>query len=195
MQRRHGGSGLGLAIVRRLVELHGGVVRAESEGESRGSRFTFTLPVAVEPAMTESAPAEILPVEPFLNGRVVLVVEDEPQTQDLMRLVVEELLGGVARICADGEQAIREAAESPPALILLDLMLPRVSGWEVARRLRQSPRTSSVPIIAVSALSRSQEREAALHAGCDAYLTKPFTPDDLARLVTGTLQGHGVGAS
>jgi CheY-like chemotaxis protein len=74
-------------------------------------------------------------------------------------------------------------------------MLPRVSGWEVARRLRQSPRTSTVPIIAVSALSRSQEREAALHAGCDAYLTKPFTPDDLARLVTVTLQGHGVVAS
>jgi signal transduction histidine kinase/CheY-like chemotaxis protein len=195
MQRRHGGSGLGLAIVRRLVELHGGVVRAESEGENRGSRFTFTLPVAVEPALNESTPAELAPVEPFLEGRAVLVVEDEPQTQDLMRLVVEDLLGGVARVCEDGEQAIREAAERPPALILLDLMLPRVSGWEVARRLRQSPRTSSVPIIAVSALSRSQEREAALHAGCDAYLTKPFTPDDLARLVTTTLQGHGVAAS
>src|SRR5688572_7437853 len=194
MQRRHGGSGLGLAIVRRLVELHGGVVRAESEGENRGSRFTFTLPVAVEPALTESTPAELAPVEPFLEGRTVLVVEDEPQTQDLMRLVVEDLLGGVARVCEDGEQAMREAAERPPALILLDLMLPRVSGWEVARRLRQSPRTSSVPIIAVSALSRSQEREAALHAGCDAYLTKPFTPDDLARLVTTTLQGHGVAA-
>ena len=194
MQRRHGGSGLGLAIVRRLVELHGGVVRAESDGENRGSRFTFTLPVAAEPAVVESAPAETLPAEPFLDGRAVLVVEDEPQTQDLMRLVVEDLLGGVARICEDGEQAMREAAERPPALILLDLMLPRVSGWEVARRLRQSPRTSSVPIIAVSALSRSQEREAALHAGCDAYLTKPFTPDDLARLVTATLQAHGVAA-
>jgi signal transduction histidine kinase/ActR/RegA family two-component response regulator len=193
MQRRHGGSGLGLAIVRRLVELHGGVVRAESEGENRGSRFTFTLPLAVEPALAETAgPPEPVPVEPFLDGREVLVVEDEPQTQDLMRLVVEDLLGGVARICDDGEQAIREAAERPPALILLDLMLPRVSGWEVARRLRQSPRTSSVPIIAVSALSRSQEREAAAHAGCDAYVTKPFTPDDLARLITATLQGHGV---
>ncbi|HEU4370187.1 MAG TPA: ATP-binding protein [Methylomirabilota bacterium] len=192
MQRRHGGSGLGLAIVRRLVELHGGVVRAESEGENRGSRFTFTLPLAAEPALTEStAPVEPAPVEAFLDGRAVLVVEDEPRTQDLMRLVVEDLLGGVARLCDDGEQAVREAAERPPALILLDLMLPRVSGWEVARRLRQSPRTSSVPIIAVSALSRSQEREAALHAGCDAYLTKPFTPDDLARLVTATLQGHG----
>jgi CheY-like chemotaxis protein len=151
--------------------------------------------VSAEPAVVDTTPAEALAIEPFLEGREVLVVEDEAQTQDLMRLVVEDLLGGAARICADGEQAMREAAERPPALILLDLMLPRVSGWEVARRLRQSPRTSSVPIIAVSALSRSQEREAALHAGCDAYLTKPFTPDDLARLVTTTLQGHGVAAS
>jgi signal transduction histidine kinase/ActR/RegA family two-component response regulator len=195
MQRRHGGSGLGLAIVRRLVELHGGVVRAESEGENRGSRFTFTLPVAAEPAAVEPAGSpEPVAVEPFLNGREVLVVEDEPQTQNLMRLVVEDVLGGVARICDDGEQAIREAAERPPTLILLDLMLPRLSGWEVARRLRQSPRTSGVPIIAVSALSRPQEREAALHAGCEAYLTKPFTPDDLTRVVTATMQSHGVGA-
>ena len=72
------------------------------------------------------------------------------------------------------------------------LMLPRVSGWEVARRLRQSPRTATVPIVAVSALSRPQEREAALHAGCDAYLTKPFTPDALARIVAVTLQNYGV---
>jgi two-component system, cell cycle response regulator DivK len=110
-----------------------------------------------------------------------------------MRVVVEDVLGGIVRVCDDGEQGIREAVERPPALILLDLMLPRVSGWEVARRLRHSPRTASVPIIAVSALSRSQEREAALHAGCDAYLTKPFTPDDLARLVATTLQGRSVG--
>ncbi len=192
MQRRHGGSGLGLAIVRRLVELHGGVVRAESEGENRGSRFVFTLPLAAEPALVEPGGAEPLALEPFLDGREVLIVEDEAQTQELMRLVVEDVLGGVGRVCDDGEQAIRDAAERPPALILLDLMLPRLSGWEVARRLRQSPRTSSVPIIAVSALSRSQEREAALHAGCDAYLTKPFTPDDLTRVMTATLQSHGM---
>jgi signal transduction histidine kinase/ActR/RegA family two-component response regulator len=193
MQRRHGGSGLGLAIVRRLVELHGGVVRAESDGENRGSRFTFTLPVAVEPAVADvTTPAEPVTLEPFLDGRDVLIVEDEPQTQDLMRLVVEDVLGGVARVCDDGEQAIQDAAARPPALILLDLMLPRLSGWEVARRLRQNPQTSTVPIVAVSALSRPQEREAALHAGCDVYLTKPFTPDDLTRVVTATLQSHGV---
>src|SRR5438128_959961 len=194
MQRRHGGSGLGLAIVRRLVELHGGVVRAESEGEGRGSRFTFTLPVAAVRAENAQANEPPAPLEPVLAGREVLVVEDEGATQELMRAVVEDLLGGRARICSDGEQCLQLARERTPALVLLDLMLPGLSGWEVARRLRQDPRTASVPIIAVSALARSQEREAALHAGCDAYLAKPFTPDELARLVAITLhQGQDVG--
>src|SRR5207244_1748694 len=105
---------------------------------------------------------------------------------------VEDVLGGVGRVCDDGEQGIREAMDRVPSLILLDLMLPRVSGWEVARRLRQVPRTASVRIIAVSALSRSQERAAALHAGCDAYLTKPFTPDELARIVATAAPGQAV---
>jgi len=195
MRRRHGGSGLGLAIVRRLVELHGGVVRAESEGEGRGSRFTFTLPVATRPADTSSRITEPpLPIEPVLGGRDVLVVEDEHATQELMRAVVEDLLGGQARMCDNGEHCLQLARERTPALVLLDLMLPGLSGWEVARRLRQDPRTSAVPIIAVSALARSQERESALHAGCDAYVAKPFTPDELARLMATTLETQDVGA-
>ncbi len=103
------------------------------------------------------------------------------------------MLGGRARIADDGEQALTAALERPPTLILLDLMLPGLSGWEVARRLRQDPRTRGVPVIAVSALARPQEREAAHHAGCDAYLAKPFTPDELSRVVTATLLGEGVG--
>ena len=195
MRRRHGGSGLGLAIVRRLVELHGGIVRAESEGEGRGSRFTFTLPVATTPADTSARTTEPpLPIEPVLAGRDVLVVEDERATQELMRAVVEDLLGGHARMCDHGEHCLQLARERTPALVLLDLMLPGLSGWEVARRLRQDPRTSAVPIIAVSALARSQERESALHAGCDAYVAKPFTPDELARLMATTLETQDVGA-
>jgi two-component system cell cycle response regulator DivK len=89
---------------------------------------------------------------------------------------------------------LRLAHERKPALVLLDLMLPGMSGWEVARRLRQDPITASVPIIAVSALSRPQERESALHAGCDAYVAKPFTPDEIARLMAATLESQGVGA-
>jgi len=193
LRRRHGGSGLGLTIVRRLVELHGGVVRAESDGPGRGSRFTFTLPIA--PAVAGEAEREIeVALEPVLAGRRVLIVEDEPENQALLRSVIEDLLGGQTTVCDDGERALYEALKDPPALILLDLMLPRLSGWEVARRLRQSPRTGTVPIIAVSALARTQEREAAVHAGCDAYLAKPFTPENMARIISATLARRGAAA-
>ncbi len=193
LRRRHGGSGLGLTIVRRLVELHGGVVRAESDGVNRGSCFTFTLPLA--PAAAVEAPVEPeITLEPVLGGRHVLIVEDEKANQALMRSVVEDVLGGKVTVCEDGERALFEAVEQPPARVLLDLMLPRLSGWEVARRLRQSPRTHDVPIIAVSALARTQEREAAIHAGCDAYLAKPFTPEEMAHVISVTLSRHGATA-
>jgi signal transduction histidine kinase/ActR/RegA family two-component response regulator len=194
MRRRHGGSGLGLAIVRRLVELHGGLVRAESDGRNRGSRFVFTLPIATSPAQAEIEAVRETPFEPILTGRTVLIVEDEEHNRALMRAVVEDVLGGEARVHEDGQSGIAAALDRPPALILLDLMLPNVSGWEVARRLREHPQTRAVPIIAVSALARSQEREAALHAGCDAYLTKPFTPDELTRLISATMMSEGVPA-
>jgi signal transduction histidine kinase/ActR/RegA family two-component response regulator len=192
MRRRHGGSGLGLAIVRRLVELHGGLVRAESDGQNCGSRFVFTLPMAESPAAREVETVPETPVEPMLAGRSVLIVEDEEHNRAVMRSVVEDVLGGEALLCEDGQSGVAEALARPPALILLDLMLPNVSGWEVTRRLREDPHTRAVPIIAVSALARNQEREAALHAGCDAYLTKPFTPDELIRLITTTMASEGV---
>jgi signal transduction histidine kinase/ActR/RegA family two-component response regulator len=192
MRRRHGGSGLGLAIVRRLVELHGGLVRAESEGQNCGSRFVFTLPIAESPAATQVETVPDAAIEPILAGRSVLIVEDEEHNRALMRAVVEDVLGGEAVTCEDGQSGIAEALARPPALILLDLMLPNVSGWEVTRRLREDARTRAIPIIAVSALARAQEREAAMTAGCDAYLTKPFTPDDLVRVITATMLSEGV---
>ncbi|HEU5320685.1 MAG TPA: ATP-binding protein, partial [Methylomirabilota bacterium] len=127
MRRRHGGSGLGLAIVRRLVELHGGVVRAESDGDGKGSRFSFTLP-ATATAVPGAEPPRLEADAAFaglLAGREVLVVEDEAQNQELMRTVIEDVLGGRAVLAADGEQALAAALAHRPALVLLDLMLPR----------------------------------------------------------------------
>jgi signal transduction histidine kinase len=148
MRRRHGGSGLGLAIVRRLVELHGGVVRAESGGENRGSRFSFTLPLAAEPATQDTKAGEgLAPLEPILNGREVLVVEDEKQNQELLRAVVEDLLGGRARVCDNGEHCLRLAHERKPAghgvgadhrrLRPLAAAGPRVGASRRLRRLRR----------------------------------------------------------
>ena len=129
-----------------------------------------------------------------LEAARVLVVEDNRDTSALLR----DLLRGEGyevELVGTGEAALEMLAHGPEAeLLVLDLMLPDVSGWEVARRLREHPATRAVPIIAVSALARVQEREAALHAGCDAYLTKPFTPDDLARLIGVTLLRDGVPA-
>jgi len=114
MRRRHGGSGLGLAIVRRLVELHGGVVRAESDGENRGSRFSFSLPVStVAPRSAVAVEETASRVEPVLAGRDVLIVDDDLPNQDLMRTVVEDLLGGHATISADGEAAGGGAPAAP----------------------------------------------------------------------------------
>src|SRR5437870_5235954 len=108
MRRRHGGSGLGLAIVRRLVELHGGVVRAESDGENRGSRFSFSLPVStVAPRSAVAVEETESRVEPVLAGREALIVDEDLPNQDLMRTVVEDLLGGRATISADGEAAVQ----------------------------------------------------------------------------------------
>src|SRR3989442_5820073 len=116
MRRRSGGWGLGLAIVRGLVELRGGLVRAESEGEGRGSRFSFTLPIATEALRPEGAPEPEAALEPVLAGREVLIVEADEASQALMRSVVEDVLGGRPRGCADVEEARREASERPPSL-------------------------------------------------------------------------------
>src|SRR5262249_4698731 len=128
MHRRHGGSGLGLAIVRRLVGLPGGLVRAERGGHNRGSRFVLALPPAGVPARREAEAVPDATFERILSGRSVLIVEDEEHNQALMRAVVEDVLGGKAHVCEDGQSGITDALEHPPALVLLDLMLPNVSG-------------------------------------------------------------------
>lgn len=120
---------------------------------------------------------------------VVLVVEDEPDTRALLQAVVEDLLGGRGATAANGEQALALVAQAAPDVVLLDLMLPGMDGLAVATRLKGDPQTAHVPIIAVSALARPEDEQAARQAGCDAFVLKPFALEDIERAIRALLPG------
>lgn len=113
----------------------------------------------------------------------VLIVEDEPDNQEIVRAVVEDMVGCRAVLASDGLEALSRASEQTPDLVLLDLMLPKLDGYEVARQLRRDPLTKNVPIIAITALARPKDRARASEAGCDDYVDKPFDLDLLERKI------------
>ena len=117
----------------------------------------------------------------------VLIVEDEPDNQEIVRAVVEEMVGAKAILAGDGLEALAVATREKPDLVLLDLMLPRLDGYEVARRLKNEPRTSEIPIVAITALARPKDRTRAIEAGCDDYVDKPFDLDLLERKIRSRL--------
>ena len=109
----------------------------------------------------------------------VLIVEDEPEIQEVERMVVEELLGCKAELASTGEEALDKATEVHPDLVVLDLILPGIDGFTVASQLRAQPSFDSTPILALSGLTRGEDKEKARAAGCDDVLDKPFDLDAL----------------
>lgn len=190
--RRHfGGTGLGLAIVRNLVELHGGQVSVASAGVGVGSRFSFTLPLAATPAPVAAVPPSP-PRAPVASTarRVVLIVDDEPDNREVIATLIGDDLGYETRCAVDGEEAL-ELARSLPDLILLDLRMAGLSGFEVAERLKADPATAHIPIVAITALADEDDQQAARDAGCVGCLTKPFTPAKLTAIVVDALRMVG----
>ena len=185
VRRRFGGTGLGLAIVRMLVELHGGRVAAESGGPDQGARFSFQLPVQeTSTVRSPVAPGELDP-QPA-SAATVLVVEDHPDNRELLATVLQEMLQLQVITARDGVEALERAAMLPD-LILLDLILPRLDGFEVVRRLKADPRTRHIPVLALTALTDESERQEALTAGCDGLIVKPFDTDTLVQTVAARL--------
>jgi len=126
-----------------------------------------------------------------LSG-TVLVVEDDPSVRDVLHLVLDSEGYAVVPV-EDGLEALERLDEALPDLILLDLMLPRLDGFEVVRRLKADARTSHIPVLALTALARPSERDEALAAGCDGLILKPFDTEDLIRTVSDQLTAKSEG--
>jgi CheY-like chemotaxis protein len=184
--RRHGGLGLGLAIVRHLVELHGGYVEAESDGEGRGATFTVTLPLrplqtplqlprgAADPGLDSAELAA-------LRGLHVLVVDDEPDTRAVTAAVLERC--GCRVSLADGAApAFALFERDRPDVLLVDLAMPGEDGYSLLRRVRaRSPGDGGqVPAAALTAHASTEDRARALAAGFQMHLAKPVTAGTLA---------------
>ena len=190
--RTQGGLGLGLAIVRHLVEVHGGVVRAESEGEGKGATFTVLIPVrAVAPPPDpekrkngdNGAPrAEEPPgvASNFLEGLDVLVVDDEPDARDLVTAVLVKC-GARVRTASTAENALERVREQRPDVLISDIGLPSEDGFSLIRRVREIE--PEVPAAALTAYASPDDQQRVLSGGFDAHVSKPVDPADLALLV------------
>jgi two-component system, cell cycle response regulator DivK len=124
---------------------------------------------------------------------LVLIGEDEPDNQVILQTVVESLVGVRAAVAGDGLAVLALVRQERPGMILLDLMMPELDGFEVTRQLKGDPATANIPIVAVSAMARPDDREAALAAGCDDFVRKPFELDDLEAVIRQYLE-NGVSA-
>jgi PAS domain S-box-containing protein len=176
---RRGGLGIGLDLVRRLTEMHGGTVTVASAGLGHGARFRVELPLA-RPETVPSAPAEI--GRPRLERQSVLVIEDNADTRDVLKLMLE-VEGATVETAEDGEDGLRAAERMRPDIVLCDIGLPDIDGFEVARRLR-ARRDVGVPrLIALTGYGQAEDMRQAARAGFDAHLTKPVNLEQLMALL------------
>jgi PAS domain S-box-containing protein len=171
LDRAQGGLGIGLYLVRSLVELHGGTVVAHSAGPGQGSRFTVRVPCLAAIAQPQAAPPPA-GGELSSSGLKVLLVDDNVDAAETLGLVLE-MAGCRTRMLHEGTQVLRAALEFEPEVILLDIGLPGMSGYEVAEQLRQEPRFARTLLVAITGWGTDQDRRRSQEAGFNHHLTKP----------------------
>jgi signal transduction histidine kinase len=187
--RSQGGLGIGLTLVRRLVELHGGRISAYSRGVGQGSTFTVSLPQVVMAATAPPAPvASIAPMPPGGPLPRVLVVDDNQDGAETMAALLA-FMGAEPRVANDGHQALQMVAEFDPHLVLLDIGLPGMDGYEMARRLRRLPHVHA-RLVALTGYGAAQDRKRALDAGFDEHLVKPVSADVMQQLLQSLAAMH-----
>jgi two-component system CheB/CheR fusion protein len=176
LDRAQGGLGIGLSLVRGLVAMHGGEVSAESDGPGKGSRFTVRLPVGAVEAKRPRPRARVAPVAAL--PRRVLIVEDNADAAEAMRLLLGAM-GHEVTTVGDGAEAIAMARSFRPDVILLDIGLPGIDGYELARRFRLLDETSAARVVAVTGYGQPADRERSAAAGFHHHLVKPVDPAKL----------------
>jgi PAS domain S-box-containing protein len=188
---QEGGLGVGLSLARALTQLHGGTIEADSGGPGQGSVFTVRLPLAPGPVPPASSQAD-RGVEQELPPRRILTVDDNA---DVCRSIAVYLrLGGhQVETASSGEEALQIADESRPDVVLLDIGLPGIDGYEVARRMRHRPWGEGVLLVAMTGWGQSEDKRRAREAGFDAHLTKPVAPENLLDVLSRRRPGEGSG--
>ena len=184
LDRSEGGLGIGLALAKSLVEMHDGTISAHSEGLGRGSEFVVRLPEAQAQPLTPPLPVEsaTLPIE--VSTRRVLIADDNRDTADSLAALLE-LEGNQVRAAYDGEKALELAAAFQPSVILLDIGMPKMNGYEVAKHIREQSWGKAMILVAITGWGQADDKRQASAAGFDHHLTKPITLAALQSVVNG----------
>jgi signal transduction histidine kinase/ActR/RegA family two-component response regulator len=178
IDRSQGGLGIGLTVCKSLVEMHGGTISARSEGPGRGSEFTVRLPILRQAERPLAPPAAATTT----SRRRVLIVDDNAAAARMLSLLLSTFGGHEIQIAHDGPEALEIVERFQPELVLLDLGLPRMDGYEVARRLRERPEFKDVVLAALTGYGAEEDRRRSQEAGFDEHLTKPPDLDGLQKL-------------
>ncbi|HEX6283750.1 MAG TPA: ATP-binding protein, partial [Pyrinomonadaceae bacterium] len=181
--RRHGGLGIGLALVQQLVHLHGGKISADSDGTNKGSRFTIRLPLTDEAAVNRALTNAVLPLKSSaLVDTDFLIVDDSEDTLAMLTQLLT-LSGANVTTATNGADALRIASEREFDVILSDISMPEMDGFEFLQRLRQINGRQNIPVIAITGFGRAHDVERARAAGFYSHLTKPVNLDALAEVL------------
>jgi signal transduction histidine kinase/ActR/RegA family two-component response regulator len=184
VDRPYGGLGIGLHLVKRLVEMHGGEVSAQSDGPGMGSRFTVRIPALPESETLDTPAASPAPADSTERGpaRRVLVVDDNADNAELLRILLEHQ-GHEAYMAHDGVEGLAAAERLRPDVVLMDLGLPRINGFDACRRIREQPWGKRMLVIAITGWGQDVDRQMSHEAGFDHHLVKPVDADAIRVLM------------
>jgi CheY-like chemotaxis protein len=185
LEQRSGGLGIGLTLARRLVEIHDGSIEVRSQGINQGSEFIVRLPLLIAP------PPEVKSADPAapaksLTGHRILMVDDNHDAANSLATILRHK-GNEVRTVYDGRQAVEAAREFRPELMLVDIGLPKLNGYEVALRIRQQTWGRNMILVALTGWTQDEDRDRSRQAGFDFHMVQPVTLDALEELLSGVM--------